>query len=184
MARHPDVRPSAPPSPVPVSPSAVPPEAALPARRPPISEAPILDDSRQLPAHRGKVGRIADHVKGAAESLTEWIELRIALLKREVRDEIESATGQVKALARAYGIAAVLALLAGLILLLMVGFLLSALWGLLFGPLWALTLGFLTLGLVLLLGALIFLKRAERKQQQLPLFGGRSPGDGGQQPAA
>lgn len=191
-SRSPDTPPpgrlaSAAPSPPP-APADVPPGRGLSTARPPITEAPILDERHQLPAHRGKVGRITDHVKGAAENLTEWIELRIALLRREVKDEIDAAKSQAKTLAKAYGSAALFALLAALILLIWLGFLLSAAWGLLLGPdaaLWSLTLGFLTLGLLLGLIAMILFKRAQRKQHELPLFSGdHAPSRNGQDRSA
>lgn len=167
----PDPRPvTAPPAPDPPELSS-PPGAYVPV--PSGSRAPTNGDARRLPAHRGKVGRVTDHVKGAATSLTDWFELRIALLKREVRDEIEAVKNQSVELGKAYGVAAVLALVAALVLLFVLGFLFSALWGLLLGEgaeLWSLTLGYFTLALLLGLGALVMLRRAKRTQERLPLF--------------
>lgn len=146
-------------------------ESSVPAR--PDSEALTDGAAHQLPAHKGKVGRVADHVRGAADSLTDWFELRIALLKREVKDEIQAYKEQSAALGKAYGLAAVLALVAALVLIFVLGFLFSALWGLLLGTgaeLWALTLGYLTLMVLLGLGALVALRKAKRTQQRLPMF--------------
>jgi hypothetical protein len=131
----------------------------------------------QLPVHKGKVGRVTDHVKGAANSLTDWFELRIALLKREVKDEIEAAKKQGSELAKAYGAAAVLGLVAAVVALFVAGFLFSALWGLLLGEgseLWSLTLGFFTLMLLFAIGAAISLNKAEKKKKQLALFSGKN----------
>ena len=168
----PDSRPvTAPPAPdLPDLPDLPPPtRPSVPAR----SGVPILDEQHQLPVHKGKVGRVTDHVKGAANSLTDWFELRIALLKREVKDEIDTVKRQVEEMAKAYGVVAVLALVAALVALFVAGFLFSALWGLLLGDeaeLWSLTLGFFTLLLLFALGTLVALRRARRKQQALPLF--------------
>lgn len=139
------------------------------------------EERLRLPAHRGKVGRVTDHVKGAADSLTDWFELRIALLKREVKDEIKSFKEQAAALGKAYGVAAVLALVAAFVLLFVLGFLFSALWGLVLGSgngLWSLTLGYLTLMVVLGLGALLAFRRAKRTQQRLPMFNKEASDEG------
>jgi uncharacterized membrane protein len=58
------------------------------------------------------VGRVTDHVKGAANSVTDWFELRIALLKREVQDEIAAMKVKAEELGKAYGITAVLGIVA------------------------------------------------------------------------
>ena len=167
---RPDPRPvTAPPAP-PRSELASPP-SSVPARSD--DGTPTDGAAHQLPAHRGKVGRVTDHVKGAADSLTDWFELRIALLKREVKDEVQAAKEQAAALGKAYGMAAVLALVAALVLLFVLGFLFSALWGLLLGTgheLWSLTLGYLTLTLLLGLGALLAFRKARRTQERLPMF--------------
>lgn len=175
---RPDPRPvTAPPAPS-VSDPALPPAASVPARS---GDGASMDGAaHQLPAHRGKVGRVTDHVKGAADSLTDWFELRIALLKREIKDEVESAKEQAAALGKAYGVAAVLALVAALVLLFVLGFLFSALWGLLLGSgneLWSLTLGYFTLTALLGLGALVALRRAKRTQQRLPMFNKEASGE-------
>lgn len=148
----------------------------VPARSQP--DAPILDEAHQLPVHKGKVGRVTGHVKGAANSLTDWFELRIALLKREVKDEIQTVKDQATEMAKAYGAVAVLALLAAFVALFVAGFLFSALWGLLLGDeaeLWSLTLGFFTLMLCFAIGTLVMLRRAKRKQNTLPLFSKDEP---------
>lgn len=140
--------------------------------------APILDEEHQLPVHKGKVGRVTDHVKGAANSLTDWFELRIALLKREVKDEIQTVKSQATEMAKAYGAVAVLALVAAVVALFVAGFLFSALWGLLLGDdaeLWSLTLGFFTLMLLFAIGAFVSLRRAEKKKQHLSIFSDKEP---------
>ncbi len=147
----------------------------------PVAPDTPVEEHLRLPAHRGKVGRVTDHVKGAAESLTDWFELRIALLKREVKDEVQSLKDQAAALGKAYGMAAVLGLVAALVLLFVLGFLFSALWGLVLGPehvLWSLTLGYLTLTVLLGLGALLALRRAKRTQQRLPMFNKEASDEG------
>ncbi len=143
-----------------------------------VGGSPVLDDEHMLPAHKGKVGRVTDHVKGAAHSLTDWFELRIALLKREVKDEIQTVKDQATEMAKAYGAVAVLALVAAVVALFVAGFLFSALWGLLLGDeaeLWSLTLGFFTLMLLFAIGTLVALRRAKRTQKKLPLFSGDKP---------
>lgn len=173
------------PDPRPVT---APPAPDLPDAPPPISpppvparvgtSQPVLDDEHLLPAHKGKVGRVTDHVKGAANSLTDWFELRIALLKREVKDEIQTVKDQAAEMGKAYGAVAVLALVSAVVALFVAGFLFSALWGLLLGDeaeLWSLTLGFFTLMLLFVIGTLVALRRAKRTQKKLPLFSGDEP---------
>lgn len=173
----PDPRPvKAPPAPdLPDAPPLAEPRASVPAR----TDTPILDEGHQLPVHKGKVGRVTDHVKGAANSLTDWFELRIALLKREVKDEIQTVKDQATTLGKAYGVAAVLALVALVVALFFLGFLFSALWGwLLLGPeneLWSLTLGYGTLLFLFAIGALVALRRARRAQKRLSLFSKDEP---------
>lgn len=162
--------------PAPDLPDHPPPASSVPARTG--SYAPITDEEHQLPVHKGKVGRVADHVSGAAHSLTDWFELRIALLKREVKDEIQTVKDQATEMGKAYGAVAVLALVAAVVALFFAGFLFSALWGLLLGDeaeLWSLTLGYFTLMLLFALGTLVALRRAKRKQRQLPLFNKDEP---------
>lgn len=171
----PDPRPvTAPPAPdLPDLPPPVSPQTPVPVR-----PGPITDEEHQLPVHKGKVGRVTGHVSGAAHSLTDWFELRIALLKREVKDEIQTVKAQATEMGKAYGAVAVLALVAAVVALFFAGFLLSALWGLLLGneaELWSLTLGYFTLMLLFALGALVALRRAKRKQKQLPLFSKEEP---------
>lgn len=164
----PDSRPVSSP-PAPELPDHPPPaQSSVPARTG--DGAPILDDEHQLPVHKGKVGRVTDHVKGAADSLTDWFELRIALLKREVKDEIAAKKAKAEELGKAYGILAVLALVTAVLALFVFGFLFSALWGLLIGEgheLWSLTAGFGTLFLLFAIGALIAKNRAEKKTREL-----------------
>lgn len=163
----PDPRPVSSP-PAPKTPELPPPASSVPARAG--DGAPILDDGHQLPVHKGKVGRVTDHMKGAANSLTDWFELRIALLKREVKDEIAAKKAKAEDLGKAYGILAVLGLVTAVLALVVFGFLFSALWGLLIGEgheLWSLTAGFGTLFLLFAIGSLIAKNRAEKKTREL-----------------
>ncbi len=191
------------PDPRPASPSALPRDPApadpppvgapVPEEPPPVrpvavaAPPPVLDAGHRLPAHQGKVGRVTDHVKGATHNLTEWIELRIALLKREVKDEVQVVKAQLVEMAKAYGAVAVLGLVAAVVGLFVLGFFLSALWGLLLGDereLWSLTLGFFTMMVLFGAGAAVAYKRAEAKKQTLSLFGSSPPSVDPPPPAA
>jgi hypothetical protein len=136
--------PPAPPPPVPpqtgVSLEAGPPPVPIEAA-PPQPQASLA-----LPPHRGKLERIQDHVNGAIENLRAWVELRIALLQREVELKLKETEEKAK-----FGaIMGVLAAVGALFLLLTLGFALASLFELLgVTQLPALALGYLVVTLLL-----------------------------------
>lgn len=156
---HPDA--TGRPEPPPVTPRAPGP--------PPVPQR-ITDDARQLPVHRGKITRITDHAQGIVNSLTDWIELRIALAKREVKDEVEAVTNQASTLAKVYGMAAGAGLVALLAAFFVGGFGFVAIASIWLPLSSALVVGWAVYTLLAALFAFLLLKRAQRTQQQLPLF--------------
>ncbi|MFN3596338.1 MAG: phage holin family protein [Rubricoccaceae bacterium] len=92
-----------------------PPSASAPPLQPPIPE------TRQLPPHRGKLGRMVDHAAAVSADLREWVELRIALVQRQVldkRDEVLAKKDEAIGIAKPALPAALLALyLLGFVLL-------------------------------------------------------------------
>lgn len=140
------------------SPSARPsPEAA--AQR---SVAPPASPRLALPPHRGKLERIQDHVNGAVENLRAWVELRVALLQREVELKLHEAEQKAK-----FGVAmGVLAAVGALFLLLTLGFALAALFAVLGAALLpALALGYLTVTALLFAAAgVAYLRSPFRKK--------------------
>jgi hypothetical protein len=141
----------------------------------PAPGAPILDEAHQLPVHQGKVGRVTGHVKGAANSLTDWFELRIALLKREVKDEIQTVKAQVVELAKVYGMAAGAGVVALLAAFFMGGFLFVALASIWLTLSLSLFVGWLVYTILFLIATAVLFKRAQRKQETLPLFSKDEP---------
>jgi hypothetical protein len=170
----PDPRPvTAPPAPdLPDAPPPIPPPP-VPARVG--SPPPILDDEHLLPVHRGKVGRVTDHVKGAANSITDWFELRIALLKREVKDEVQTVKDQTTELVKVYGMAAGAGIVALLAAFFMGGFLFVALFSIWLTLSASLFLGWLLYTILFVVAAAVLFKRAEKKKKKLPLFSGDEP---------
>jgi hypothetical protein len=154
-------------------PPARPPSTTRPA--PGAAGAPILDEGHQLPVHKGKVGRVTDHVKGAADNLTDWFELRIALLKREVKDEIDTVKRQVQELAKAYGAVAVFAIVALLAAFFMGGFMFVALCSIWLTLSLSLFLGWFVYTVLFAIATLVLLRRAKKKQKTLPLFSKEQP---------
>jgi hypothetical protein len=148
------------PDPPPVAPD----DASLARDPAPIGPPPVavIDESHRLPPHRGKIARVQDHLQGTVNGLTEWMELRIAIIRREVEEAVEAKKHQAEVLAKAWGVTAVLGLAAALMALFFLGFLFSALWGLvLLSVLWSLALGYLTLVVLLGVGALVAMRRAK-----------------------
>ena len=146
--------------------------AALPPRRSPrVAPPPPLRDgdgvapeSRQLPPHQGKLARIGGHVSSLSADLKEWVELRIDLVKAEVRETVEQVKASLKRKAIGIGFLAV----AGVLALYGLGFLLGALaWGLaaLVGSAW---LGMLLTALILFLvvGVLAWLGKRKLDEDQ------------------
>ncbi|HEX8386852.1 MAG TPA: phage holin family protein [Rubricoccaceae bacterium] len=90
-------------------------------------DAVRVPTSHQLPAHRGKVARVGDHVAAISADLREWVELRIDLAKAEVGDKIDETKARVERAAEPLVYYAV----AGVVALYLLGFALAALaWGL------------------------------------------------------
>ncbi len=87
----------------------------------PAPSAAALPSGRQLPAHKGKVGRISDHVTALTDDLKAWVDLRVDLVKAEVEEQIESVKGWV-----AVGLVAAIG---GLFLLLFLAFFIGWLLG-------------------------------------------------------
>jgi len=128
---------------------------------------PILDTEHQLPVHKGKVGRVTGHVKGAANSIADWFELRIALLKREVQDEIAAKKLKAEELGKAYGITAVLGIVALLAAFFMGGFAFVAFFSIWLSLSLALFIGWLVYCVIFAIATLIAYKRADKKAKRL-----------------
>ena len=97
------------------------PSSLLPA--PIENPSPVLDPdaarvatARQLPPHRGKVGRVTDHLAAISADAREWVELRIDLVKAEVTEKIDETKSSVerKAIGAAFLAAAGVVALYGL----------------------------------------------------------------------
>ncbi len=111
--------------------------------------------TRQLPPGGSPVQRVAQQTKGLAEDLKGWVDLRIALAKVEVQEEIEVQ----KQFILAKGIMAVMGALAGLFLLITLALLVSAaLIELGLDDPWGYTLGFFFITLVLGGIAFVFMR--------------------------
>lgn len=164
--------PDLPDAPPPVTPPLAAPPAPVPAR---LGTPPPPDDEHLLPVHKGKVGRVTDHVKGAANSLTDWFELRIALLKREVKDEIQTVKSQTTELGKVYGMAAGAGIVALLAAFFMGGFLFVALFSIWLTLSASLFLGWLLYTILFVIAAVVLFKRAEKKKKTLPLFSNDEP---------
>ncbi|MEM1056419.1 MAG: phage holin family protein [Bacteroidota bacterium] len=65
-----------------------------------VSPAP---GGHQLPARRGKLERVQDHVAAISADLREYVELRIALTKAEINETIDEKTAQAKEKAKPFG---------------------------------------------------------------------------------
>jgi hypothetical protein len=118
----------------------------------PVSAVRQSDRARQLPPHFGKLDRIQGSAEGAVLALREWVELRIDLVRAEIKETMVEKQEQAK-----FGVMlAVFGALAGLIFLLTLGFAFSAIFEatLGFAQLPALTAGYGVL--VLLLAAVTF----------------------------
>ncbi|HEX9952828.1 MAG TPA: phage holin family protein [Rubricoccaceae bacterium] len=96
------------------------PSTRLPAPDP---DARRVDTAHQLPPHRGKVGRVADHLAALSVDAREWVELRIDLVKAEITEKKDEVVESVERKA----IGAAFLAVAGVVALYALGFLLSAL---------------------------------------------------------
>ncbi len=124
-------------------PAAAPPRAPLPSAPPPRdlaapAGAPV-DERFRLPAHRNKFERVTDHTQGLLDDVTEWVELRVQLVKSEVEALIDSRVGAMRGLL----IFGVTAAITGLFALVTLAIGLGALFG---GRYW---IGFLVVNLIL-----------------------------------
>lgn len=116
-----------------------------PPRTAPVMTAPpmaVEDVVHQLPPHRNKVERVADHATGLVDDVKEWVDLRIELVRGEIEAFIDSRVGALRGLV-VVGIAAAIT---GMFALVTLGLGLGALFGRRY---W---LGFLVLTLLLALG--------------------------------
>ncbi len=86
-------------------------------------DAQRIDTARQLPPHRGKVGRVADHLAAISADARDWVELRIDLVKAEVTEKIDETKSSVER--KAFGAAFLAA--AGVVALYGLGFLFALL---------------------------------------------------------
>ena len=86
-------------------------------------DARRVDTAHQLPPHRGKVARVADHLAAVSSDAREWVELRIDLVKAEITEKKDEVVGQAKRVGRGAAYLAV----AGVVALYALGFVLSAL---------------------------------------------------------
>ncbi len=151
-----DLRPvSAPPRPQ-ASGDSLPLDARPPRESLPVAPPAPVDERHQLPAHRGKIGRVTDHARGLVDDLTEWAELRIALVQQEVKEKVE----ENKTKGTYGGIIGLFAALGGLFMLLAFGFGASAVFAIWVSQFVALLLGFLSLSLLLFLVAFVAYKKS------------------------
>ncbi|MEM1114866.1 MAG: phage holin family protein [Bacteroidota bacterium] len=139
------------------------PASTLPA---PTSEpSPVLDpearplpESQRLPPHRDKLERVTDHVAAISADLQEWVELRIALVKRQVEGLI-GIKERVEHLAEAAKLAVpglILVVIGLLFLLVTIALALGQWWG-------SYALGFLAVTTVLVLVGLVLLWLGKRR---------------------
>lgn len=127
-----------------------PPDTVRPAlpTDPPPADVPVpagmatgvpVEERFRLPAHRNKVERVADHTQGLFDDVTEWVELRIQLVRSEIEALIDSRVGAMRGLL-VFGVTAALT---GLYALVTLAIVIGALTG---GRYW---IGFLVVNLIL-----------------------------------
>ena len=139
----PDVRVFDPPEPK----GAVPPRAPLPSApaavgatdAPGVGAGVPIEEKFRLPAHRNKFERVSDHASGLVDDVTEWVELRVQLVKSEIEALIDSRVGAMRGLL-VFGVTAALT---GLYFLVTLAVIIGALTG---GRYW---IGFLVVNLIL-----------------------------------
>lgn len=121
-------------------------------------EAEPVPEARMLPPHRDKLERVTDHVAAISADLREWVELRIALVKRQV-EGVVGIMERVQHLAEAAKLAVpgVILILIGLMFLLVT---LALGIGAALGSYW---LGFLIVTLVLLVVGSILVWLGKRR---------------------
>ena len=131
--------------------------------------SPVLDpaaerapESRMLPPHVGKAGRIGDHLAAISADLREWTELRIALVQRKVEgvvgifERVQHFVPALKFYVPAAGLALVGALFILVTLAIGLGALLNAYWA-----------GFLIVTLLLLFAAGVLFVLGQRAQKAI-----------------
>ena len=154
-----------PDDPAPVAAAPPPPAPPRVAPPPPLrADGETIPEARQLPPHQGKLARIGGHVSSLSNDLKEWVELRIELVKAEVRETVEQVKASLKRKAIGIGFLVV----AGVLALYALGFLFGALaWGLaaLVGSAW---LGMLLTALLLfvVVGVLAWLGKRKLDEDQ------------------
>ena len=62
-------------------------------------DARRVDTAQQLPPHRGKVGRVTDHLAAISADAREWVELQIELIRNEVTEKVDMVTAKVNQVA-------------------------------------------------------------------------------------
>lgn len=140
---------SEPPPPLPPEPPRVTPSNAP---RPGTPIGVPIEERFRLPEHRNKIERVVDHTQGLVEDVTEWVELRIQLVKSEVEALIDSRVGAMRGLL-VFGITAALTGLYALITFaLLFGWVLSLVFDI--STLLAVFLGFLLINLILVVATL------------------------------
>jgi hypothetical protein len=88
---------------------------------PPVPPAPRAD-LRPAPGRKAAIARAADHAASLSGDLREWVELRIELVRAEIREKVE----EVQAMAKHKGIGVGLLVAALVLALYALGFLLAA----------------------------------------------------------
>ena len=95
----------------------------------------VAPESRMLPPHQSKTERVADHVAAISADLRDWVELRIALVKRQI-EGVVGILERVQHLVEAAKLAVpgVVLVLLGLLFLLLtlafaIGALIDSVWG-------------------------------------------------------
>ena len=121
---------------------------AVPVREPAPDPAP---ETPVVPPHRSRVGRVADHVAAISDDLQEWVELKVALVRREVLDKVQQVVDAAK-----LAVPGLVLVLAGLLFLLLtlafaIGALIESVWG-----------GFGIVTLLLLVAGAVLLVLAKR----------------------
>ena len=118
------------------------------APRPSVPIGVPIEERFRLPAHRNKVERVVDHTHGLVDDITEWVELRVKLVKSEIEALIDSRVGAMRGLL-VFGVTAALT---GLYALVTLAVIIGALTG---GRYW---IGFLVVNLILV-AVTLFVKR-------------------------
>ena len=142
-------------APAAVSGSAVSAPPLKPISRPSLPPPVVAPPTRA--ASKGKVARIADQTKGVVDDVKTWVDLRLALAKQEIKDEIDGRVATAKSMGKPIVALAIVGVLAVFFLLLTISFGFTALYVWWFASLHlGLLLGFLTMTVILGMFALVF----------------------------